>query len=530
MPPILRLRLLSSSSRSARCHFHTLLHTRPRTGINMSHRTIPQHNHHLQLEGPGRILWSYFTAPSNLVFVSTNLLALTILGTWRGLHTASRRNTGIEDDGIITLGQEEEELMGMDQFTRTRGVLNFKKRSIIDELDTDVFEGQEFDLPMTEEDLDAYGPTKGRDVKTERIQNMIVDELLYLYNAQEELSTMFEKGIKLDSLHELNQSQKEAALRSLMATIDTQEQEITSLEEFIDRVPSDEIHQLIATISSKAVLHSMHSSTTSKPITSYEEREATPRTYSRHAPSNQLPSLLREYKDITSPSPSFLVSSASAILNTNLNLSPISSLFPQLLNTPTPNENFHILSNIISNTLMQTNNVHSEHDLDWIMKSAIAYSNRPLFTTCLTKLRLTDTPTDPRLLINRMSFGNDSLSLSTYTNLLDGAIRLEYDETTVMKAVNKTISGLFIDERGQVRVKIQGLIPRMSYRVRKAWESADTDFVSTVLKIGVKFENKGVVKWCVDALMLRVQQGLIEKSIVIDAVKALESRGLYEEA
>ncbi|KAH3667073.1 hypothetical protein WICMUC_005420 [Wickerhamomyces mucosus] len=416
-----------------------------------------------------QILWSYFSAPTNILFLSTNLLGLGIISTYRLLSTIST-NSEIKPSEDNVFSQE----MNLTSIAnREINLFSYENsESMLSSIDTSVFENMEegeeeetqssyfvnhnsdFDLPTTEMELNSLGLNKTRSVFQEYSTNLIINQLLSVYYIENCIKQLFdqENGMNLSLIGNLSISQKEIFVSSLINLIENPDSKIDSFESIMQNISMDSFLEKLrkSSVDFQNKLFYLNSQNLSL---DYLENHK----FGGNESKNSISNILNLYSHEEKLNCDFLLELSSALINKSINDEDYLKLFKKL-NSKVDNENFKIFGNILSNHLLKsTRLIKNENILYEILKNSIINRNKLIFNEILDKLNISKErlvrkkSKKSTYLIRKITEGsslqNYSYALNTYLLAIKGLHHLNYEEIHIIDSIKKLFKSLTEDKR-----------------------------------------------------------------------------------
>jgi hypothetical protein len=450
------------------------------------------------------VLWSYFKAPTNLLFVTTNLIGLGIITTYRGLNTLA--NTDLNDfkpdSTPITVDSIRS---GIEWKNHNNKIYNWEHMVQIEnkeEAVTDDESSAQNYFPVTEEDLLAFGPDETADLPRDRLMLLISEDLLELGTFYKKLKHLVRSEKNYDKafalVNEKTKMTKDQAYQHHL--------EQGTLYDFYRKHHSLR-NRLFSGINQRITYDYMERNRLSK------EKQLTKAQF-----QSEFKKQINQFKSVNTLQDKFLLRMSK--LFASYNDPDMLGIFKEL-NSYDKNENFKTLLNVLSLSIIRQSTafIRSEAMFYEILRNSIISTNKLIFEKCLSVLNLTESDLErmnfsksANKLIRRIAKGNKlneySYSLKTYLYAAHGLLRFNYSWPIVKTATKKIIASLQTMSDGEFRVTYT-FVPSGSQRKgsenkklnnKSVLEKIPVGLIDFSTKVALKTEDRFIWTWCVLAI------------------------------
>ncbi|KAH3680176.1 hypothetical protein WICPIJ_008357 [Wickerhamomyces pijperi] len=438
--------------------------------IRTSHRFFHRRQNHLRKPYPANvslrsarsILWSYASAPTNLLFVGTNILGLTVFGAWRLLHTTAtmnrNNNNNIHED--TKSGDMKREPV-FDGFLKNQGMGDLIQDVSSTTSVTPMYVNDDGDevysvvgLPLTESDLEELGPSQTLSIHDDHSNQTMIKHLLTLYHIHNSMGLIInEEGVNLEALTAMPDSVKKSFAFSMVNLVPEDKQhELRSISDVISHV---DVTQLMKTMRKQSLQNDYELYKSIHDTLSLERIETTP--LSKPKDAQTIREVLKKYKDQDELNTTFLLDAATSFMKRSVNDIGFIGAY-ELINKHPNNENLQILGNLLSiHLLKHTHLICSEKLFHLMVKNTITTSNEKIFHKLLAYLNITpellqrNKSKKAQYLVRKITHGsslkNYTYDLSTYLTAIKGMHVLQYQDSDVRNTIKKLFKGLTVNGR-----------------------------------------------------------------------------------
>jgi len=503
------------------------------------------------LKSPGgrNLLMHYLNAPGNLLFLSTNLLGLGILITYRGLSTvanADRMNnqeqhihaTEMYKNGLMDFDYSDEKfnLLKRQLMQKHQEVEEEEFNEMIDEhireleeqecqndeatvgaeiraeefKDEEEAEEEAYALPLTEMDLDEYGPPVTRGIKEERFKTLLVDQLLSVYCISDFFDQVFlSKTPNMELLESLSKNAKEGLVSTLydimMRHSDASSLEINTFEEFFKNLPLRSIHHFLEDAFAIELKHELLQFNDA--FLKDESLENTVvETSSKPHNSKSIENILNQKNELDSE---MYLNVASEIINSKGS----SSVYEPFIEKSNENPKCHKDRNLknfasILNTLyFHTGSYKNEKSFNELMKSSIILKNKRGFYEGLKHLNIDESSLqDNNWRLNkkvRSHLAQKSkehgyhFSIGSYIIALQGLIKFSAPREHIKNVVDKVLRSL-VSSGDTVKVLFKNGVTTQESSTLLS--KIPVELFELFIKISHEYKDNIFLTWCFQLL------------------------------
>lgn len=441
-----------------------------------------------------QLLWSYFKAPSNLLFISTNLLGLGIITTYRGLYTLA--NTDISDVKIPMILNDDkinwEE--HSNEITRWSNKLQENVDTITDSELNEYF-------PVTADDLLEIENDETQDLPKDRVSMLISNQLSELENFYKTLDKSLRRKVP-----EVDESYK--FVNSIV--------EITKDERYKIYLKNNNLYDYYR--SNNSIRNKIFSKVNKNITLKYmEENKYTKDKVIDEVEFNEkYKKIVRKYKKVETLQYKFLKEMSNLFKQYN----DVDYLMIYKDLNKYKNDNFKVFLNILSLSIFKQSErfLRTEELFKEIMLNSIHSGNKLIFEKCLINLKLSNKRNLKKMhndnksskIIQQLTKGkfvNElTYSVETYLIAMRGLQQFNYQNSILIKAAKKLVSSIKTVD-GEVRISC--LLVKNEQAITPINE-IPISIIDMIYKIGLKTKDQSILIWSIIA---------ISKSNLVDKTK-----------
>lgn len=514
--------------------------------------TRPSLNSRALKRGPSgfSLFWNYMNAPGNMLFVTTNLIGLGILVTYRCLSTIanaermSHHVQSVESDShggvmdfdftkdrfdmlkhnlkIKELKAEEAKLAEIEEehyeIQGERELLEEAEEHRLDEYNT--IEDYDYDLPLTEMDLDHEGPACFRYPSEERFHNLLINQLLGVYYINDFLAQIFKTETpNMELLESLSKESKEVMITTLYDILarfnDGEIPEVNSIEEFFQELPLKQIAHFLeddfATDLKRNLLLSNNSFLTDEYLENLQQS-----SFSETTKWENVEKLLKTRYDVDSD---LYLDVANSLIHTRpLAKASISDIYFPVIEkfnmNPNARKNRNVvnLASVLNSVYFVTRTYEGSAGFNELMKSSIHLGNQKSFFEGLKDLNIDENSLEMQF--NRVQKKSKNLStkgddfgytfpLDSFTIALEGLLKFKASKKHIKAVVNKVLKGLVVTDSGEGSDK--GLRVVHSNKVRglgapDLFSKIPVELFKVFVQIAKQYKDSALLRWCLKLL------------------------------
>lgn len=492
------------------------------------------------------LFWAYLNAPGNMLFLTTNMIGLGILVTYRCLYTLAnhdRLNQYEQSLSVENLNGVRDFDYSGDRFNLLRRHLeereaqlereNLELAALEKELDLDEmteeemndpkyneFESHqvpefdasaEFELPLTEMDLDQCGPPVSRKVNDEKFNALLIDQLLSVYAVHDYLNQIFTSETpNMKILDILSVNAKEGLISALYDIVNSQNEDISQLniqsfDDFYRILPLKQIGHYLkdAYVSDlKYELLKYNASNLHDEDLENLKIEETNETLTTESIKSIINQDTQYDVDVYLNLARHLINSK---ISTRVSQESLFSPIVEMSNKDSNKKKFTNISIILNNLFFKTQNFKTEKFHNELMKSSILHDNRIGFFQGLKHLNLDEESLNRYNMISsknmrKVSKSHESgitFSVKSYITAIRGLITFNAPKVHIQKAMDKVLKSLVSSGNGlRVLFTNRGL----NLEAESLVSRIPVELFEVFVLAAKEYKDSKIFNWCVQSL------------------------------